>query len=142
MNDIVTSGKRHNASTGASGCHPVDIYVGQQIRLARREQRMSQEALAKCLGVTFQQVQKYEIGANRVSASKLFEIATALQRPVSYFFEGFPNAAERNPTDAERESVTVIQHTAEGRRLAKAFVAAMPHVRKAVVGLLESMEQP
>ncbi|WP_047464308.1 helix-turn-helix domain-containing protein [Rhizobium rhizogenes] len=140
MSNIVTSRKRHNASTDASGCHPVDIYVGQQIRLARKEQRMSQEALAKCLGVTFQQVQKYEIGANRVSASKLFEIATALQRPVSYFFEGFLNAAERNPTDAERESVTVIQHTAEGRRLAKAFVAAMPQVRKAVVGLLESME--
>ncbi|MQB41497.1 XRE family transcriptional regulator [Rhizobium sp. ICMP 5592] len=140
MSNIVTSRKPYNASASGSGCHPVDIYVGQQIRLARKTQRMSQEALAKCLGVTFQQVQKYEIGANRVSASKLFEIATALQRPISYFFEGFANAAERDPTELERESVTVIQHTAEGRRLAKAFVAAMPQVRKAVVGLLESME--
>jgi transcriptional regulator with XRE-family HTH domain len=116
------------------------MYVGQQIRLARKKQRMSQESLSKHLGLTFQQIQKYEIGANRVSASKLFEIATALQRPVSYFFEGFLDAAERDATDVERESVTVIQHTAEGRRLARAFVAAMPHVRKAVVGLLESME--
>ncbi|HEY0122523.1 MAG TPA: helix-turn-helix transcriptional regulator [Rhizobium sp.] len=140
MNNIVTGKKRYNASTGGAKCHPVDMYVGQQIRLARKKQRMSQEALAKCIGLTFQQIQKYEIGTNRVSASKLFEIATALQRPVSYFFEGFADAAERDPTEAERESVIVIQHTAEGRRLAKAFVAAMPQVRKAVVGLLESME--
>jgi transcriptional regulator with XRE-family HTH domain len=140
MSNIVTSRKRYSESTGGTGRHPVDMYVGQQIRLARKKQRMSQESLSKHLGLTFQQIQKYEIGANRVSASKLFEIATALQRPVSYFFEGFLDAAERDATDVERESVTVIQHTAEGRRLARAFVAAMPHVRKAVVGLLESME--
>ncbi|MEZ2218582.1 helix-turn-helix domain-containing protein [Rhizobium sp. RCC_161_2] len=138
MNGIITSEKPYNAPANGSGCHPVDIYVGQQIRLARKKQRMSQEALAKCLGLTFQQVQKYEMGVNRVSASKLFEIATALHRSVSYFFEGFADAPQRDPTDAEQESVMVIQNTAEGRRLAKAFVAAMPQVRKAVIGLLES----
>jgi transcriptional regulator with XRE-family HTH domain len=68
--------------------NPVDLHVGARVRLRRRLAGVSQEKLAEALGLTFQQVQKYERGANRVSASKLYEIAAALQTPVSYFFEG------------------------------------------------------
>src|ERR1700754_1555326 len=72
----------------AAGPHPVDRHVGLRIRMRRKELGISQERLAESLGLTFQQVQKYERAANRVSASKLFEIARALSTSVSYFYEG------------------------------------------------------
>src|SRR5271163_5343803 len=85
--------------------NPVDLHVGARIRLRRRMQGVSQEKLADALGLTFQQVQKYERGANRVSASKLYEIATALQAPVSYFFDGLADPSEDGvggrPSDEE-----------------------------------------
>ena len=68
--------------------NPVDLHVGARVRMRRRLAGVSQEKLAEALGLTFQQVQKYERGANRVSASKLYEIAAALQTPVGFFFEG------------------------------------------------------
>lgn len=70
--------------------HPTDIHVGLRIRMRRREAGMTQEGLAELLGITFQQVQKYERGANRVSASRLQAIANALGEPIAYFFEGLP----------------------------------------------------
>src|SRR5271156_5143452 len=73
--------------------NPVDLHVGARIRLRRRMQGVSQEKLADALGLTFQQVQKYERGANRVSASKLYEIAAALRAPISYFFDGLADPA-------------------------------------------------
>jgi transcriptional regulator with XRE-family HTH domain len=68
--------------------NPIDVHVGGRIRMRRRMLGVSQEKLADALGLTFQQVQKYERGANRVSASKLYEIAAALKTPVAHFFEG------------------------------------------------------
>ena len=68
--------------------NPIDVHVGLQVRLRRKELKISQEKLAEALGLTFQQVQKYERGSNRISASKLFEIAKALQVPIGWFFEG------------------------------------------------------
>lgn len=73
--------------------HPVDIHVGRVIRQRRREISMTQQGLAEQVGIKFQQVQKYETGANRVSASRLWQIAKALDVPVSYFFEGLNNGA-------------------------------------------------
>ena len=77
--------------------NPVDLHVGGRIRMRRRILGISQEKLADALGLTFQQVQKYERGANRVSASNLYEIARTLQAPITYFFEGLadPMAALR-----------------------------------------------
>lgn len=68
--------------------HPTDIHVGNRIRDRRRILELSQGDLAQSLGITFQQVQKYERGINRISASKLFDAARALTVPISYFFEG------------------------------------------------------
>ena len=67
--------------------NPVDIHVGQRIRLRRTLLGMSQEKLGEALNLTFQQVQKYERGANRVGSSRLFQLARVLDVPVSYFFE-------------------------------------------------------
>jgi transcriptional regulator with XRE-family HTH domain len=70
---------------------PIDAHVGERIKLARRLAGISQQTLAKdCGGVSFQQVQKYETGGNRVSASRLVMIARVLKKPVAYFFEGLP----------------------------------------------------
>jgi len=106
--------------------NPVDLHVGARIRMRRRLQRVSQERLADALGLTFQQVQKYERGANRVSASKLYEIATTLNTPVSYFFEGLadPSAVggrDPPPAASDEESVHAFLMTTEGLELASLF---------------------
>ena len=104
--------------------NPVDLHVGARIRLRRRMQGVSQEKLADALGLTFQQVQKYERGANRVSASKLYEIATALQAPVAYFFDGLadPSTDEGGVTrPSDEQTVHAFLMTAEGLELAKLF---------------------
>ena len=74
--------------TGERRPNEVDVYVGQRLRLRRKRLNISQEKLADALGLTFQQVQKYERGFNRISASKLFEAARFLQASVTYFYEG------------------------------------------------------
>lgn len=74
--------------------HPVDIHVGKKIREARLVRGFTQSAVAKELGLSFQQLQKYETGYNRVSASKLFEISQLLNVTPAYFFEGLANNGE------------------------------------------------
>lgn len=68
--------------------HPVDVHVGKRLRLRRNMLGMSQEAMARAVGITFQQIQKYERGVNRMSASRLYEFSSVLRVPVHYFFEG------------------------------------------------------
>ena len=74
--------------------NPIDVHVGKRIRMRRLLLGMNQETLAGALGLTFQQVQKYEHGANRVSASRLSEIAEVLSAPISYFFGDLPSVAD------------------------------------------------
>ncbi len=68
--------------------HPIDVHVGKRLRLRRSLMGLSQEKLAELVGVTFQQIQKYERGTNRIGCSRLYRLAQVLQVPVSYFFEG------------------------------------------------------
>lgn len=68
--------------------HPVDVHVGKRLKQIRTLRRMSQTDVAKRLSLSFQQIQKYEIGSNRVAASRLFELSRILDVPTSYFFEG------------------------------------------------------
>lgn len=72
-----------------SKSHPVDVYVGKRLRLKRTLLGLSQEAIGNAIGVTFQQIQKYERGINRMGASRLYDFARALGVPVSYFFDGY-----------------------------------------------------
>ncbi|MDA7425388.1 helix-turn-helix domain-containing protein [Thalassococcus lentus] len=74
--------------------HPVDVHVGKRVRHRRWLVGMTQQQLAEKVGIKFQQIQKYETGANRVSASRLWDIADALDVPVSFFFEGLENGVE------------------------------------------------
>ncbi len=78
---------------GLSMAHPVDIHVGHRIRLRRRLLDMTQQQLGDKAGIKFQQIQKYESGANRISASRMWEIAAAMEAPVSFFFEGLDGQA-------------------------------------------------
>lgn len=77
--------------------HPVDVHVGKRVRHRRLLIGMTQQQLAERVGIKFQQIQKYETGANRVSASRLWDIADALDVPVSFFFEGLTTAADPAP---------------------------------------------
>jgi len=122
--------------------NPVDLHVGARIRMRRKILGVSQERLADDLGLTFQQVQKYERGANRVSASKLYEIARSLQSSVSYFFEGLAD-----PTDADGMAETGSEQfvhdflmTPEGLELAGLFPRiAKTKVRRRILDLVRSM---
>ncbi|CUJ86981.1 helix-turn-helix transcriptional regulator [Shimia thalassica] len=78
--------------------HPVDVHVGKRIRQRRWLTGMTQQQLAQQVGIKFQQIQKYETGANRVSASRLWDIADALDVPVSFFFEGIEDAEATEST--------------------------------------------
>ena len=84
----------HQPIGKARQAHPVDVHVGGRVRLRRVFLGYSQEKLANALGLTFQQIQKYERGANRISASKLYELSRILSVPVTYFFEGVESDAE------------------------------------------------
>lgn len=126
--------------------NPVDLHVGARIRLRRRMQGVSQEKLADALGLTFQQVQKYERGANRVSASKLYEIAAALRAPVAYFFDGLadPTGDEldgvRVAAASEESTVHSFLMTPEGLELAKLFPNIAPGlVRRRLLELVRSL---
>ena len=86
-----------------AGPHPVDVHVGSRVRMRRTLLGMSQEKLGDALALTFQQVQKYERGANRVGASRLYEISKILDVPVSFFFEEMsPETAALTPHSTRR----------------------------------------
>ena len=92
--------------------NPIDVHVGAQIAVYRKLAGMSQEALGHAVGVTFQQVQKYERGTNRIGASRLFAIGQALDVPVSVFFRdlGGPDEARASPlAAAPREGIELLQ---------------------------------
>jgi transcriptional regulator with XRE-family HTH domain len=111
---------------------PVDLYVGARIRMRRKLLGVSQERLAEQLGLTFQQVQKYERGANRVSASKLHAIGTALGAPVAYFFEGFGGGSAQAAGADEPDGASLVHElvmTPEGMELASLF----PRIKRAKV---------
>jgi transcriptional regulator with XRE-family HTH domain len=118
------------------GAHPVDRHVGLRIRMRRKEMSVSQERLAEALGITFQQVQKYERGANRVSASKLWEIARALNTSVGYFYEGLAGAAA---ADAALDAQAFLS-TEDGVALMAAFPRiGEPPVRRKLLELVRTL---
>ncbi|MEM9698482.1 MAG: helix-turn-helix transcriptional regulator [Pseudomonadota bacterium] len=79
--------------------HPVDLHVGRKLKQIRTLRRLSQTDVARKLNLSFQQIQKYEIGSNRIAASRLFELAQILQVPPAYFFEGLHDSGEETAKD-------------------------------------------
>src|SRR5437016_2685927 len=104
--------------------NPVDKHVGSRVRLRRMMLKMSQEKLGDALGLTFQQVQKYEKGANRIGASRLQEISHILQVPVAFFFEELPRLSGQTSGPGSAASVEYVSEflaSSDGLRLTKAF---------------------
>lgn len=124
--------------------NPVDAHVGSRVRLRRMLLGMSQERLGESMGLTFQQVQKYEKGVNRIGASRLFQISKILDVPVQFFFEEAPQLDGNTPMGlAEPESETFILeflNSREGLELNRAFVKiGDSKVRKGVVDLVRAL---
>ena len=124
--------------------NPIDRHVGSRVRMRRMMLGMSQEKLGDALGLTFQQVQKYEKGANRIGASRLQQISQILQVPVSFFFEGVPaQRAERAEGLSEAPSPAYVSDflaTSDGLALTKAFVRIKDaKLRRRIVDLVEQI---
>lgn len=122
------------------GPNPIDIHVGSRMRMRRMALGMSQEKLARGLGLTFQQVQKYEKGANRMGSSRLQHAADVLGVAVPFFFEGAGGGLYQ--PDGSAPSPAYIDDfvaSEEGLRLAKAFMRLHPAVRRRVVDLVNEV---
>jgi transcriptional regulator with XRE-family HTH domain len=124
--------------------NPIDKHVGSRVRMRRMMLAMSQEKLGDALGLTFQQVQKYEKGTNRIGASRLQQISHILQVPVAFFFEGAPNL-HGSPDGGMKEApspayVSDFLATSEGLSLTKAFMRIKePKLRRRIVDLVEEI---
>jgi transcriptional regulator with XRE-family HTH domain len=125
--------------------NPIDKHVGSRVRMRRMMLGMSQEKLGDALALTFQQVQKYEKGTNRIGASRLQQISQILQVPVAFFFEGAPSL---NPLpDGMKEApspayVSDFLATSEGLALTKAFTRIKePKLRRRIVDLVEEIAE-
>lgn len=127
---------------GKKSPHPVDVHVGGRVRLRRMMLGMSQDKLGEALGLTFQQVQKYEKGVNRIGASRVFEIARILDVPIQYFYDDFDGGAGRSFGFAESDdsSFMALLHSPEGVQLCRHFSAIKdPKVRKRVLDLVKTL---
>ena len=123
--------------------NPIDIHVGSRIRLRRNMLGISQEKLGESLGITFQQIQKYEKGTNRVGASRLQAISSILGVPVSFFFDDAPGAdpgPARGMEDSSTTYVVDFLSSAEGLQLNRAFVKISDaKVRRKVLDLVKAL---
>jgi transcriptional regulator with XRE-family HTH domain len=123
--------------------NPIDVHVGRRVRMRRLMLHLSQTALAGALGLTFQQVQKYEKGTNRIGASRLQQIASFLQVPVSFFFEDvIPSGKKSKGMRDERSLADISKFTAtpDGLSLIKAFREINDRkLRRCIVDLVEGL---
>ena len=121
--------------------HPVDLHVGRRLRQRRRLLGLTQQKLAEAVAIRFQQIQKYESGANRISASRLWALSRALDVPVSYFFEGIDEGGAvvhangvshgRAPADAMQSKDTI--------DLVRAFYSMNDEPRRRLLDLAKAM---
>ena len=144
MSDDIVGGD--SAPRGSRRANPMDIHVGTRVRLRRMLLGMSQEKLGEHLGLTFQQVQKYEKGVNRIGASRLFDLAKVLGVQIQFFFEEAPvglHGASLAVGFAEKPAESYVVEflsSREGLELNKAFSKITdPKMRRSVVDLVKSM---
>src|SRR3954468_1776927 len=113
--------------------HPVDVHVGARLKMLRVQRGLSQTAVAESVGLTFQQIQKYENGSNRISASRLVEFARSLGVPIRAFFEGLgpeerpPSMPVREPSSLDYEIVGLLSRVEDGqvKRQVRALLKAL-----------------
>ena len=134
---------RYTIATKKGGPNPIDKHVGRRVRMRRKMLAMSQTQLADALGLTFQQVQKYENGTNRMGASRLQQMSDTLQVPVEFFFEGALSASAAHDSDGSALSVAQIDDfisDSNGLRLIGAFMRIdNAAVRRRIVMLVQQI---
>lgn len=114
----------------------VDVHVGNRVRVARQAREMTQGALARQLGITFQQVQKYENGGNRISAGRLRQIADIMDLPITFFFDGVSET--NNKIDPEMTRANRFLATPEGTLIANAFPRLGKRTQQAILDLVRA----
>ena len=126
--------------------HPTEIHVGNRVRMRRLMLGLSQTQLGEALGISFQQLQKYEKGTNRISASRLQGISQILQVPVEFFFEGSSRARGQHSAQRGAPSPQFVSDylaTSDGLNLTKAFMRIPnPELRRSIVDLVEGIAAP
>jgi transcriptional regulator with XRE-family HTH domain len=130
---------------GGRSTTPVDVHIGQKVRARRILLGLSQTELADAANISFQQVQKYEKGTNRVGASRLQQFSEALGVPPSYFFEGAPTVGKKQPAPQEGElsedTIVSFLGTREGAALVRAFMAIKHKpIRQNAIAFLETLK--
>ena len=126
--------------------HPIDTHVGGRLRLRRLAVGLSQERLAKSIGITFQQIQKYERGTNRIVASRLHDLARVLDVPVGYFFSDLEEASLPASTPCAREEAVQFSHDLMGEKETLELVRSYygisdPRIRKRLFDLVKSVSK-
>ena len=144
MNELTKITKRGRGK--GDGPHPIDLHVGARVRMRRLMLGMSQDTLGEALGLTFQQVQKYEKGSNRIGASRVFELSEILNVPIQYFYDGHEDAgsggAEGFAEDDSAGSFMSLLSTPEGVQLCRYFSEINdPKIRKRVLDLVRTIAE-
>lgn len=125
--------------------HPVDVHVGGRVRLRRMLLGMSQDKLGEALGLTFQQIQKYEKGINRIGASRVFEISKILDVPIQFFYDDLSGRTGQSYGFAEADgddSFMQLLHSPEGVQLCRHFAdIGDPRVRRRVLDLVKTLAE-
>jgi transcriptional regulator with XRE-family HTH domain len=120
--------------------HDVDVHVGSRVRLRRAALGLSQDQLGSAIGISFQQVQKYERGANRIGASRLYQMSKALQMPISYFFEGFGDEGLAEDGDSAYQTDPVLKR--ESLEVMRAYHQIKdPKQRKKILKLIQALAE-
>jgi transcriptional regulator with XRE-family HTH domain len=136
-------GKSQSRIMPAKAPDPMDVHVGKRLRMRRLMLDMSQEQLGEALNLTFQQIQKYEKGANRVGASRLRELSSALQVPIEFFFEGGPRTTSSAVTPSSAAPIAGVWDflaSSEGLALTRAFTRIQDaELRRCIVDLVEQI---
>ncbi len=140
--------RRTKKQPSRKGPHPIDVHVGSRVRLRRRLLGMNQTKLAKAVGVTYQQLQKYERGVNRIGASRLFNLSRVLGVPISFFFEDLSPAAagarKRRTRGLSEAPAAVLEPDSLSKRETVELVRAYyrvtdPQLRKRFLDLLKAL---
>ena len=129
-----------------SAPNPIDIHVGGRLRLRRLAVGLSQERLAKSIGITFQQIQKYERGTNRIVASRLHDLSRVLDVPVGYFFSDMAEGTLPDSAPAPQEEAMAFAHDLMGERETLELVRSYynisdPRIRKRLFDLVKSVSK-
>lgn len=133
LNEEISSSRRGKP-------HEVDVHVGSRVRLRRAALGLSQDQLAAAIGLSFQQVQKYERGVNRIGASRLYEMGKVLQTPISYFFEDFDDLGLAEDTGYSYQADPVLKR--ETLELMRAYHQIKnPKERKKVLKLVKALAE-